>query len=71
VQMRTASNVAADPILHSPGEARSLGVVEADTSNRVSQARAARRALETLESILVRPSGGDAVTRLERMLLAS
>lgn len=71
VQMRTASNVAADPILHSPGEARSLGVVEAETSNRVSQARAARRALETLESILVKPSGGEAVTRLERMLLSS
>ena len=71
LQMRTASSVAADPTLHSEDEPRRLGVVAAEDSPRITESRAARRAIETLESILVKPSGSETVTRLERVLLAS
>ncbi len=71
IHMRTASNVAADSTLKSADEPRRLGEVQGERSTRVNQARAARRALETFESILVDPSGTEAVAELERTLLAS
>ncbi len=71
VQMRTAGNVAADPTLHSVDEPRRLGTVQAEVSTRMQTARAARRTIQTFDSILVKPSGAVAVTQLERTLLAS
>lgn len=71
LSMRTASAAAADPLVQSADEPRRLGTVEGETSTRVQTARAARRSIQTFESILVKPSGADAVTRLERTLLAS
>ncbi|MFY9588512.1 MAG: DUF6049 family protein, partial [Actinomycetota bacterium] len=71
VQMRTAGNVAADPTLRSADEPRRLGTVQAEVSTRAQTARASRRTIQTFESILVKPSGGDSVARLERTLLAS
>ena len=71
LRMRTASSVASDPLLRPAGESLRLGVVGRTTSERFTQARDARQALDTLGRVLVRPSGAEELDRIDRVILVS
>ena len=71
IQMRTASNAAANTLLRPAGESVRLDAGASSSSARFTQARGARHALETLDRILVRPSGVEETARLDRLILVS
>jgi hypothetical protein len=71
LRIRTASDAVAEPLLRPSGEPQRLDVRAPDGGARSLQSRAARRQVDIFGRVLVKPSGGDELTRLDRIVLVS